>query len=332
MNAKLILFVWLLFSPSGLQGESYDNWIYLSKAPGWASENGGTSGGGAVQPITVTTVEELQIRALSPDPQTIFIQGTIGEGLHTTINIGSNKTIIGLKKSLLKGSLCIKDVRNVVIRNLTIQGPGAVDVNGPDCITINNSKNVWLDHLDIYDGQDGNLDIVNGSDYITVSWCKFHYTSASQNHKLSSLIGNSDDKTSDRGKLKTTMIYNWWADGVESRMPRVRFGQVHIVNNLYTSTGNDYCILAGTEADVRVEHNVFINVKEPINLSQRKFTAITVTENQFISVKGNTSGEGKAFSPPYKVDTIPLNKLEQIIKKYAGATIYDVKRVLPISP
>lgn len=318
---KNILSVFLLLLSFSCQCVSFDNLVYLPTAPGWASENGGITGGGQTQPFPVTTVETLQNLTSSEEPRTILISGIMGQGLSTKIYINSNKTIIGSENSLLRGSFYIKDARNIIIRNLTIQGPGAIDVNGPDCITIDNSTNVWLDHLDIYDGQDGNLDIVNGSNYITVSWCKFHYTSASINHKLSTLIGNSDDNIFDRGKLKTTMIYNWWAEGVESRMPRVRFGQVHVVNNLYTSVGNDYCIMAGIEADLRVEHNLFINVSDPINLSENTFTAVTEVNNKFISVKGNTSGKGNAFTPPYEVSIIPPHKLEEAIKKYAGATI-----------
>ncbi len=72
---------------------------------------------------------------------------------------------------------------------------------------------------------------------------------------------------------------------------------------------------------MRVEYNMFVNVNEPINLSQKAFTAVTVQHNKFIFVKGNISGKGNAFTPPYKVFFIPLDKLEKVIKKYAGATI-----------
>jgi pectate lyase len=34
----------------------------------------------------------------------------------------------------------------------------------------------WFDHCDISDGSDGNLDITNGSDLVTVSWTQFHYS------------------------------------------------------------------------------------------------------------------------------------------------------------
>ena len=53
------------------------------------------------------------------------------------------------------------------------------------------------------------------------------------------------------------MHHNWWGEGVDQRMPRVRFGQVHVVNNYYNSSGNSYCVGAGFESDLLVENNVF---------------------------------------------------------------------------
>jgi len=139
----------------------YDNLIYLCSPPGWASQNGGTTGGGNAQAITVTTLADLQNYASSSTPRVIFVNGVIGSGVSTRVSVGSNKTIIGLPGATLNGGFDIKNVSNVIIRNMRIQGPGAIDVDGVDCITVDNSTNVWLDHLEIFDGQDGNTDIVN---------------------------------------------------------------------------------------------------------------------------------------------------------------------------
>ena len=38
---------------------------------------------------------------------------------------------------------------------------------------------IWYDHLNIWDSTDGSLDITNQSNYQTVSWTKFWYTSTS---------------------------------------------------------------------------------------------------------------------------------------------------------
>ncbi|MCX6292869.1 MAG: InlB B-repeat-containing protein, partial [Sphingobacteriales bacterium] len=211
-----------------------------------------------------------------------------------------------------------------IIRNMKIQGPGSVDVNGVDCITIDGATNVWIDHCDIYDGQDGNMDIVNGANYIAVTWCKFYYTSASANHQFCNLLGNSDTKTTDRGKIKITMMYNWWASGVVERMPRVRFGQVHVVNNYFSSRQASYCVRAGIEADILVESNYFDSTKTPIDLYQNNFTAVTSRNNFIVATTGNSLGSGTSFTPPYSLTISPAANVKSIVSNPscgAGATM-----------
>lgn len=174
-------------------------------------------------------------------------------------------------------------------------------MNGVDCITIDGASNVWIDHCELYDGQDGNMDIVNGSNYVAVTWCKFSYIAASSHHQFCNLLGNSDSKTSDRGKLKITMMYNWWTAGCKERMPRVRFGQVHVVNNLFDSKQASYCVRAGIEADIFVESNYFDGVSTPIDLYQNNFTAVTQKNNVFNAISGNTAGSSTSFTPPYSL-------------------------------
>jgi hypothetical protein len=204
---------------------------------------------------------------------------------------------------------------------MTIKGPGAIDVDGVDCMTIDNSTNVWIDHCSLIDGQDGNMDIVNGSNYITVTWTKFSYTNASVGHQFSNLIGNSDSKTSDRGKLKVTLMFNYWTNGCVERMPRVRYGQVHVVNNLYDSPDANHGVRAGVEADIRVERNAFIGINKPIDLYNNDFTAVTAVNNLFSGTSGNTSGSGTAFTPPYTLTMIPAANVEATVKPCVGPTL-----------
>jgi uncharacterized repeat protein (TIGR02543 family) len=176
----------------------------------------------------------------------------------------------------------------------------------------------------IYDGQDGDMDIVNGANYIAVTWCKFSYTSASTNHQFCNLLGNSDTKTTDRGKIKVTMMYNWWANGVVERMPRVRFGQVHVVNNYFSSRQASYCVRAGIEADLLVESNYFDSTKTPIDLYQNNFTAVTSINNYYVSTTGNNLGSGTSFTPPYSLSITPAANLKPIVTNPscgAGATM-----------
>ena len=290
---------------------------------GWATQNGGTTGGGAAAPITVSTLADLQTQANSTGAKVIYVSGTMGAGVATRVVVSANKTIIGLPGATLIGGFDVKS-NNVIIRNMKIQGPGSVDVNGVDCITIDGATNVWIDHCDIYDGQDGNMDIVNGANYIAVTWCKFYYTSASSIHQFCNLLGNSDTKTTDRGKIKVTMMYNWWASGVIERMPRVRFGQVHVVNNYFSSRQASYCVRAGIEADILVESNYFDSTKTPIDLYQNNFTAVTSRNNFIVATTGNSLGSGTSFTPPYSLTITPAANVKSIVANPscgAGATM-----------
>jgi pectate lyase len=314
-----ILFVLAFLSMNSTSAIAQD----LCAPVGWATQNGGTTGGGTASPITVSTLTDLQAQANSAGSKVIYVSGTMGAGVATRVVVAANKTIIGLPGATLIGGFDIK-TSNVIVRNMKIQGPGSVDVNGVDCITIDGATNVWIDHCDIYDGQDGDMDIVNGANYIAVTWCKFSYTSASTNHQFCNLLGNSDTKTTDRGKIKVTMMYNWWANGVVERMPRVRFGQVHVVNNYFSSRQASYCVRAGIEADLLVESNYFDSTKTPIDLYQNNFTAVTSINNYYVSTTGNNLGSGTSFTPPYTLSITPAANLKSIVSNPtcgAGATM-----------
>ncbi|MBL0358192.1 MAG: InlB B-repeat-containing protein [Chitinophagaceae bacterium] len=317
MLKKLLAF--LLMVTTTLVGVSQDQCIPV----GWATQNGGTTGGGAAVPVTVTTLAALQTQASSSGAKVIYVSGNMGAGVSTRVSVAANKTIIGLPGAKLIGGFDVK-ANNIIIRNMKIQGPGSVDVNGVDCITIDGASNVWIDHCDISDGQDGNMDIANGANYIAVTWCKFSYSSASTNHQFCNLLGNSDSKTSDRGKLKITMMYNWWTSGCKERMPRVRFGQVHVVNNYFNCTGNSHCVRAGKEADLLVESNYFDGVRTPIDLYQNNFTAVTSRNNTYVSTTGNTAGSGTAFTPPYVLTIAASGNVKSLVSNAtcgAGATM-----------
>lgn len=295
---------------------------------GWATVNN-TTGGLGYDTVTVDNVSDLKSFAEDGN-KVIFVKPGTYLG---PINVGSNVTIYGYQGAIIKqpstgSAMKLSESKNVIIRNLEFQGVGALDEDDEDCLQINkNSTNVWIDHVYIYDGHDGNLDITNGSNYITISWTKFAYTNISSNHQFSNLIGNSDSKTSDEGKLKVTFHHTWWSDGVKERMPRVRYGQVHLYNNLFDSKNSSTCIRAGIKADLRVENNVFIGVNKPIDLYENDFTAVSASGNYFENTSGNTSGSGNAFTPGYTVSPTDVSTqakayaLRDSIQLYAGATL-----------
>lgn len=308
--------------------------------PGWASQNGGVTGGGNATPTVVSTYSDLKAALTSAAVKVVHISGAITLPFAGRISFQdqTGKTIIGLPGSRListdltkdgSGILNVKRCRNIIFRNLTFEGPGAYDTDGWDNMVIDASTNIWVDHCEFQDGMDGNLDIKNASDYISVSWCKFIYNKApipdgpggADDHRFSNLFGSGDGATGDRGHLRITMQNCWWAQGCKARMPRVRFGKVHIVNNLFNSTAAAQCVMAGYEADLLVESNVFENVNKPIDKMDNNFTAITCRNNSFNNTSGDTSGSGTAFTPPYTLNITPTGQVKGVVMAGAGATL-----------
>ena len=300
---------------------------------GFASQNGGTTGGKGYSEVTVDNVSDLKSYAKAGN-KIIYVKPGTYMG---PVEVGSNVTIYGYQGAIIAqpssgSAMKLSGSKNVIIRNLKFKGAGAHDDDDEDCLQVNHeSKNVWIDHVDVYDGHDGNLDITNASDYVTISWTKFSYTSASTGHQFSNLIGNSKTKTSDRGHLNVTIHHTWWADGVVERMPRVRFGKVHVANNLFDSKDASYCVRAAIEADIRIERNVFIGVQKALDLytSDGAITAAQMIENYEENVKKPQSGTGTAFKPSYSMSLTDVSTqakayaLRDSIKLYAGATLPD---------
>ncbi|WP_289658157.1 pectate lyase family protein [Flavobacterium panacagri] len=308
-----------------------------AEVPGWASQNGNTTGGGSAAETTVTTYAQLKSAIESSSVKVIKVSGTITVTTRLSFQDQTGKTIYGANGAKLvstnqtkdaSGIINIKRCKNIIIRNLIFEGPGAYDTDGWDNAILDECTNVWVDHCEFRDGVDGNFDIKNKSDYITVSYTKFGYLKApkaggsggTDDHRFSNLIGSSDGATGDRGKLRITFARCWWAPGCKERMPRVRFGKVHIVNSFFNSTVSNKCIAAGFEASIRVESNVFEGVKNPIDLMSG-YTAVTATDNVFTNVSGNQAGSGTAFTPPYTIVKLNKTAVKADVSANAGATL-----------
>jgi len=206
------------------------------------------------------------------------------------IRIGSNTTIVGLDKhAMIKGGWF--DIRgssttnrtNIIIRNLTFADtfdcfPAWDPTDGAlgswnslyDSISLRNTDHVWINHntfkdVDtaddklphyfgvLYQVHDGQLDITNTSDFVTVSWNRF------ENHDKVMLIGSSDGASADRGKLNVTLHHNLF-ENLGQRAARVRFGMVHIYNNYYKISNADNYVYSwgvGIESSIYAENNFF---------------------------------------------------------------------------
>jgi pectate lyase len=293
------------------------------KPEGWASQSGGTTGGAGGTEVTVTTMAQLQAEANSAGKKVILLaKGTYSGKLV----IASDKSLLGKEPGvLIAGDIHINQASNVILRNFAVKGDRCNSLDechdGQDAIRITESHHLWLDHLDVSDGQDGNCDITNGSDFVTVTWSKFWY-SYDKEHRFSNLIAADDNLAIDKGKLSVTYAYCWWADRVVERMPRGRAGKVHVVNNLYTSTAANYACGPGVDIQMLIENNNFKNAGYAIKLFDGSPAPAWKSVGNIGSAKDIATNQGSVFAPPYTLSLkLAASEVEAKVRPAAGNTL-----------
>lgn len=252
------------------------------------------TGGGNATPTLVSSVSELSAAFdKSSTPKVIIITRSLTFNSMLTVQDCSNKTLLALPGVTLtsletdsksSGILYFKRCDNIIIRNLTLIGPGAYDVDGNDLLCFDGVTNSWVDHCDFQDGLDGNFDNKNNTDDVTVSWCRFRYRKApipggsggSDDHRFSNLLGSSSTNAPEDGTFNMTWAYCWWDNGCKQRMLRMRNASIHFLGCYWDSNVADYYI--GPEnADAYVELGTFAggtdwtNVVRPFNGSSNGF-------------------------------------------------------------
>jgi len=279
---------------------------------GWATQPGlgtATTIGGAAGPVvTARTADQLVAYASSPEPLVIRICGTLRA---PAVRVASHKTLLGVgSAATLEGGLLVGGdsaySRNIVIKNLRVNG--AYSGVAHEAVRIERAHHVWLDHLELFDTSgEAALDIVSGSDLVTVSWSKVHFTpdTPDSEHRFGCRIGDhneADDvaRAEDTGHLNVTLHHDWFADDVRQRAPRVRFGSVHLFNNYYSigTRANDWSIWASTESRVLLENNYFKGVDNPHELNTVDAQLLS-RNNVYDGATGSMQSTGSAFTPPY---------------------------------
>ena len=243
------------------------------------------------------------------------------EAEYQTRQIIINMTNDAEEKYRSAGVLTLFRCQNIIVRNLKFVGPGSIDVGGSDLLSCRASKNCWIDHCDFTDGMDGNLDITQSSDLNTVSWCTFSYTERSYMHQNTNLIGYSDREPT--GFLNTTYAFNWWGPGCVQRMPMVRVGKIHMLNNYFSCTTASNCINPRKNSEVLIEGNYFEKGVRRY-YSQKDAIAVTWTDTNFAEEKnkmGQPASIGEPVTVPYEYTIAPYADVPAAVKKHAGATL-----------
>jgi pectate lyase len=197
----------------------------------------------------------------------------------------------------------------VIIQHLNFRN------SSDDLINVQESTTkVWIDHNDFGTSTDGALDIKRASDFITVSWNKFH------DHDKTMLLGHDDGNgAQDRGHLRVTYHHNWFA-GTNQRHPRVRFGNpVHVYNNYYQGV-TSYGVASTMEAGVLVEGNYFENTNRACDLGQGDSPAgrLVQRSNTMVS-SGACANNGSGVNGiPYSYSMDPSANVKSIVTGGAG--------------
>lgn len=269
-----------------------------------------------------------------------------------TVHIPSNTSIIGMDNAKLKGVNLVLDSDNVIIRNIQFESPydyfPSWDPNdGPegnwnspyDSISIKGGTHIWIDHSSFQDGpetvekyfdrkyehRDGLVDITNEADYITISYSTF------ENHNKTILIGSSDSKISDEGKLHVTLHYNYFHNVVQ-RLPRVRFGQVHVYNNYFASDTTNgeyayaYALGVGKNSQIYAESNVADIAGKDYTSFVKVFGGkqLTTVNNMFNGQIIDTFNDTLTpvdWKPELFTTIDPVNEVKENVLHNAGATI-----------
>ncbi|XP_051117349.1 probable pectate lyase P59 [Andrographis paniculata] len=151
-----------------------------------------------------------------------------GRGAAVHIAYGAGITIQYVKNVIIHG-LKIHDIVSTpggLIRD-SMEHAGMRTQSDGDGITLFGAQDVWLDHLSMTKCADGIIDVVQASTCVTIS--NGHFT----DHDHTMLFGATDDYVMDE-KMQVTVAFNHFGKRLVQRMPRVRYGYIHIVNNDYT--------------------------------------------------------------------------------------------------
>ncbi len=322
-----------------VSGTGVSGTVFANTPIGYATLNGGTTGGAGGSVTTVTTLAELEAFAKTCEnnvnPKILYISGKISSASTTTITIkhGANISIYGTGNfgELENVGLVIWDYKNVIVRNMKIH-----EVLYPnDALSIDECENVWIDHNELYskigagigvDTYDGLLDIKNGSRYVTVSWNYLHH------HMKCSLIGHTDNtgQQATDSQMRITYHHNFFSN-TDGRNPSIRFGAIHMFNNYFENL-SDYGIAARDGAHAKIENSIYHNVLLP--MSTDKFP-VSGLPNGYICESGNifsgTSGANvisqtgcdfwDSSSLPYSYTLDPVGSVENIVKLMAGIGI-----------
>ncbi|MEV5096385.1 polysaccharide lyase family 1 protein [Streptomyces rochei] len=321
-----------------------------SGATGYATQNGGTTGGAGGRTVRATTGTQIHQalcgRAGSSTPITIQVEGTINHGNTTKVSGDScstaadrielkqisNVTIVGVGGGAVFDQLGIhiRESSNIIIQNVTVRNvkkSGSPTSNGGDAIGMESGvRNVWVDHTTLEasggesEGYDGLFDMKDDTQYVTLSY------STLRNSGRGGLIGSSE---SDRSNGYVTFHHNLY-ENIDSRAPLLRGGIAHMYNNHYKSL-NESGINSRAGAKAKVDNNYFEDSKDVLGtfytdqagtwqVSGNIYDNVTWSEREGDNnPAGPNPTSNTSVSIPYSYDLDAADCVPSVVSQTAGA-------------
>ncbi|WJX27196.1 pectate lyase [Trifolium repens] len=263
----------------------------------------------------------LRYGAIQTEPLWITFANDMFIKLKNELIVNSYKTIDGrgVKVEIGNGPcITIQGVSHVIVHGISIHDckPGEAGLvrssnehvgyregcDG-DGISVFASSNVWIDHCFLARCADGLTDVTHASTLVTISNSYF------TQHDKVMLLGHNDDYSADR-VMKVTVAFNYFASGLIERMPRVRFGYAHVVNNRYDEWLM-YAIGGSADPTIFSQGNYFMASKN----SDAKQVTKRETDGKWNSWKWRTYGDeflnGAYFVPSGYGSCAPLYSPDQ---------------------
>jgi len=287
---------------------------------GFSMVSGATTGGTGGTVVTVTNGSDFNTQINIAGPRVIQVQGVLSIGRVFTT---ANKTIVGLgTNATLLGNLNVSDTTNVILQNLRVTGPAN------DGFTIWNAQHVWIDHCTFYDTGDGLCDMSRGSQYVTVSWCKFHYLNQIEHRFTMIADGYLNLGVTNLGYY--TLHHNWWSTGCDQRMAASSYGRVHYYDNYFTCTNNFYSSNARNGTEIKSENNYYAGVNNPVGVSSGTDGKIQTSGNIYSGCTGTIHlGTDAVFTPPYGYLLDTAANVPALVMAGAGAAGPDSLAIPP---
>ncbi|WP_020208301.1 CBM35 domain-containing protein [Gilvimarinus chinensis] len=317
---------------------------------GFATQNGGTTGGAGGDVVYASTGTEIHAalcnRASSDTPIIIHVEGTINHGNTSKVSGDScntaddkieikevsNISIIGVGSGALFDELGIhlRSASNIILQNLHVRNvkkSGSPTSNGGDAIGMESDVyNVWADHLTLEAqggesaGYDALFDMKADTKYVTLSY------SILRNSGRGGLVGSSDGDTNNG---PVTFHHNLY-ENIDSRTPLLRGATAHSYNNYYKGLAKSG-MNPRIGGRIKVEHNYVQDSKDPLGTFYTNDMGYwEVNGNIWDNVTWSADGDDNhpagpnptsttSISIPYSYSLDDASCVPQIIQATAGA-------------